>query len=464
MENYQADIHPESIAPQADALKASTFVSVFDSMIQSSVLEALCDAHAPVPRTPPKLTASQVVTGLIYHQLQTSGTLAQNAFDLHQIGMSDAAFSQRRQGLPQELFDEIAGAALSPLADEQKHPDAFYKGLRLVGLDGSQCSVSNTPRLLAALPKAASRRLKAAFAKLQIVTLIELGLHNPLAAAVAGSGTGETTLAKKIWKHVPDGSLLIIDRGFGTTLTLDSAQQAWVGKQVEWLARIRKDIKTEIIERLSDGSVLVEAVKYKRNKQGKRIKSGKMRMREIRYEVIGRDGKLSTVRLWTSLLDAEKYPALELAQNYAKRWEHEVAYRELKLDVRSTPLLASYTMETAQQEVIAVVLAMALITRVRVAAGETLGVPTLRVSFLKVLQLTQQLWETFAWSEGARSPQLTAQLCEQYFDGLRRRAILPVRRARSCPRVVCQPVSSWTRKTSQSISYGKISLTILPLP
>jgi hypothetical protein len=270
METNQAGKATQDTKSQADALSAATFDSVFDGMIQPAALQALCAAHAPAARTAPKLLASQVVTGLIYHQLQQSGTLSQNAFDLHQIGMSDAAFSQRRQGLPLALFDEIAAAALGPLADREKHPNAFYKDLRLVGLDGTQCSVSNTPRLLAALPKAASRRLKAAFAKLQVVTLIELGLHNPLAAAVAGSGTGETMLAKKIWKHLPDCSLLIIDRGFGTTLNLDAAQQAWEGKRGEWLARIRKDIKTKILKHLADGSALVEAVRYRRNKQGKR--------------------------------------------------------------------------------------------------------------------------------------------------------------------------------------------------
>ena len=110
--------------------------------------------------------------------------------------------------------------------------------------------------------KAASRRLKAAFGKLQIVTLIELGVHNPLAAAVAGSDTGEITLAQKIWKHVPEGFLLLVDRGFGSTLTLDTAQRAWGNKQVDWLARIRKDIKSEVIERLAScvrhGMKLVE--------------------------------------------------------------------------------------------------------------------------------------------------------------------------------------------------------------
>ncbi len=119
----------------------------------------------------------------------------------------------------------------------------------------------------------------------------------------------------------------------------------------------------------------------------------------------------------------------EEAGNLAQRWEHEVAYREMKLDVRSTPLLASHTLETAQQKVLAVVLAMAVVTRMSIKAGETLGVPVLGVSFLKVLLLTRQLWESFAWNEGASTPQLSAQLCAHYFASLHRRALLPPRRA-----------------------------------
>lgn len=465
METRQATKTPPVISPSSiGAPGAPPFNSVFGSMIQPDVLESLCQTHAPVPRTPPKLSAAQVVGGLVYHQVRGSGTLAQNAFDLHQIGMSESAFSQRRQGLPLELFERICEASLRPLAEPEKHPQAFYKGLRLVGLDGTQCSVSNTPRLLAAVPKAASRRLQAAFGKLQVVTLIELGLHNPLAAAVAGADVGEVTLAKKIWRYVPADALLLIDRGFGTTSNLHAALEAWAGKDVQWLARIRKNIKVTLLERLADGSALVEAPIHGTDENGKRVKLGTLRMREINYEVIGRDGKRGAVRLWTSLLDAGKYPATEMAGNYARRWEHEVAYREMKLDVRSTPVLASHTPETARQEVLAVVLAMAAVTRLRIEAGEKLGEPVLGVSFLKVLQLTRQLWESFAWSEGALTPQLAEQLCASYFAALRRRALLPPRRARSCPRVIRQPVSSWPRKTSQPSSSGLVSLNILPLP
>ena len=115
-------------------------------MIRPEQLDKVCQNHAPQPRTAPKLTATQVVTGLVYHQLHPSGTLAQNAGLLYETGMSDSAFSQRRRGLPLCLCEQIAATALRPMADPVVHPEAFYHGLRLVGVDGTQCSVSNTIR------------------------------------------------------------------------------------------------------------------------------------------------------------------------------------------------------------------------------------------------------------------------------------------------------------------------------
>jgi hypothetical protein len=60
-----------------------------------------------------------------YHQLYPSVTLAQNERSLHQTGMSDAAFSQRRQGLPMCLFEQIAATGLRPIADTVAHPEAL---------------------------------------------------------------------------------------------------------------------------------------------------------------------------------------------------------------------------------------------------------------------------------------------------------------------------------------------------
>lgn len=201
-----------AITTTKTSFTASTFLDVMDQLIQPAGLQACCTRHAPVPRTPPKLSAPQLVSGLIYHQLQPAGTLAAHAAELHGVAMSDSAHTQRRQGLPLELFEEVMHAALRPLADPQRQPECFFHGWRVVGIDGTQWSVTNTPAIVGQLPKAATRRLRAAFAKLRLVTAVELGVHHPLAAAAAPASVGEQTLAARLWAQLPDHSLTIMDR------------------------------------------------------------------------------------------------------------------------------------------------------------------------------------------------------------------------------------------------------------
>ena len=61
--------------------------------------------------------------------------------------MSDSAFSQRRQILPVELFDQIMALALEPLAVPVRQPQSFFEGYRLVGVGGTQWCVGNAPAI-----------------------------------------------------------------------------------------------------------------------------------------------------------------------------------------------------------------------------------------------------------------------------------------------------------------------------
>lgn len=447
---------------QAIVVGDVAFLGVMKTLIRRERLDALCAQHAPVTRTAPKLSAAQVVTGLVYHQLQPAGTLGQHAWQLHGVKMSESAHAQRRQGLPLELFDDLMAEALRPLADPAKHPEAFYRNWRLVGIDGTEWSATNTPAIRAALPKAASRRLGSAFAKVRLVSVVELGLHQPLAAAAGPASEGELTLAKRLWPRVPERSLVIADRGFGTPRTLHEAMQGCAGREVAWLVRVRKDIKIEVLERLADGSALVDVPV--RDGNGSRRLAATLRLREIRAEIVGRDGQRHHLRWWTSLLDPVLYPAQELAEHYAHRWEHELYYRELKLDVRSSSVLTSHTLETALQELAALVLATAVVAHVRAAAADRAEVPPQRISFLKILLLTQQLWQSFAWGRRSRSARQTRALMEDFFASVQMLAILPPRRARTCPRTVRQPVSSWPRKLDQPSHLGPVSIHLSPLP
>ena len=262
----------------------------------------------------------------------------------------------------------------------------FLHGYRLVGVDGTQFSVVNTPAILAQLPKAASRRFKAAFAKLRVVSLVELGTHAPLAACAGPTSEGEQQLAARVWEQVPEHSLVIGDRLFGTARTLWEAEQAWQERDIAVLARVRDNIQIEVLERLSDGSALIEVSV----REGKRIVA-MLKLRGIQAHGVGVNGKAFTLRLWTTLLDPKKYPAEELARHYAERWEHELYHRELKLDVRNEPVLASQTPETALQEIAALILASAVLARLRVEAATQLKVAPQRMSFFKLKLATEPL-------------------------------------------------------------------------
>ena len=167
------------------------------------------------------------------------------------------------------------------------------------------------------------------------------------------------------------------------------------------------------------------------------------------------------VRLWTTLLDCTAFAADALARLYAQRWEHELAYRELKLDVRKGDVLDSHTPETALQELAAIVLAVAAVARVRACATDILEVPARRVSLRKLLLATQTLWDAFELASDFLTAKHKAHMIERYFQRLHREAILPKRRSRHCPRAIRQPVSGWPRLTGRSESSGDISIAIV---
>ena len=154
-----------------------------------------------------------------------------------------------------------------------------------------------------------------------------------------------------------------------------------VGQSVgsQWLVRVRQNVKSAVRQVLAAGSALVAVVVA--DPRHPHRKQGCVLVREIVGRVRRPGGAWVTVRLWTSLLDARQYPATELLALYARRWDIEVFTKELKVDLRGgTTVLQSHTLVTAAQEILALVLAMALLSQVRLAAATTGAVEPLRIS------------------------------------------------------------------------------------
>jgi Transposase DDE domain len=389
----------------------------------------------------PRVPLTQVLPTLTFHVMQDAGTLAEHLFQLFRTPLADSSWSDRRLRLPWEIFAELMRRALRPRATPRPHRDAFWRGWRLVALDGTQFSLTNTPQVTTTLEKARTRRGRAAFAKLTTAVLLEVGLHNPLAAAVGRKGESEWALAQRLLAQLPKQTVLLGDRLYGVVAFASVAQAACRRVGSHFLLRASRTVKPRVLKRLADGSRLVGlAVRAPRNPN--RIVEW-LEVREIRVQV-GRPGRRPhEMRLWTTLRDPRTAPALELARIYAGRWEHELYFREIKRQLRRSAVLQSHTVETGAQEIAAIVLASAVIASERARAA-TAQLPALRVSFGQILQVVRGMWLCLGPFDDILTDQQKTRVVRRG-RALIRRSVLAPRRPRTCPRAVRQPVTRWPR-------------------
>jgi hypothetical protein len=383
---------------------------------------------------------SDLWPALIFHVLQGAGTLAEHAAQLFSDSLVDSSWADRRARVPWEVFEELMRRLLRPQATRRQH-EAFWRGWRVVALDGTQFSLTNTPQIAATTTKARTRRGRAAFAKLTTAVLLEVGLHNPLAAAIGRHGESEWALAQRLLAQLPTHAVLLGDRLYGVAAFVVHAQAACARVGSHFVLRASRVTKPRVLQRLPDGTRRIRIALRARQRPSRIVEW--LEVREIRVRV-GRPGhRTHELRLWTSLTDPRTAPALELAQLYAQRWEHELYFRELKRHVRRTDVLQSHTVETAAQEIAALVLVSALLAaeRRRAAGGR---LPVLRVSFTKVLELVKPLWLALELSAGLLTDQQLQRMMQRGYARMRRCVTAP-RRPRTCPRAVRQPTQAWPR-------------------
>ena len=119
-------------------------------------------------------------------------------------------------------------------------------------------------------------------------------------------------------------------------------------------------------------------------------------------------------------------------------------------------------MESAGQEILALVMAMTLLSQQRVAAASEGEIEPLRISFGQTLVMVRSLWWMLAAGEGLLEQSQVEALVDRTMQMIAAQA-LPPRRARSCPRAVRKPVGKWPRLTSNSYQDGAPEYQLLPI-
>lgn len=352
-----------------------------------------------------------------------------------------SALCVARQRLGLEPVRRLFERTVRPLADVNT-PGAFYRGLRLVAVDGTLEDVPDTPANDAFFGRPTSgKRGDGAFPQVRKLSLVEVGTHIEFALCTAGYHVGEKTMFPELLPHLQPGMLLLCDRGFFSYELWNSV----VSRGVHVLARVTKSMVLQPIQRLSDGSYLA---KIYRNDYNRKKDRGGILVRVIKYTLNDpqRVGHQEEHTLLTDLLDETQYPAAELIAGYHWRWEHELVFDEQKTHqdpVRaSKPTnLRSETPTGVMQEIYAISLGHFVIRSLMLQAARRADLDTDDLSFTGCFQILQcRLPEC-----DSRSPQSLSAWYKALLAEMAGERTAP-RRNRINPRVIKRKMKNWLKK------------------
>jgi hypothetical protein len=350
--------------------------------------------------------------------------------------VAPSAVAQARARLGDEplrhLFEMCAEKWATESADQHR-----WRGLALYGVDGTVLNVADTVENRATFGAPPIWNGKPGYPQLRLVTLMALRSHLIAAAAIAGYGTHERRLGYPLFAKVPERSLLVIDRGLFAVHELIDHEEA--GPDRHWITRAKANHYYEVLRELGSGDRLV-AIRTDTKAVARDPRLPKRHVvRAVRYRRPGAEDGV----ILTSLLDPRAYPAHELAALYHERWEHEMAYDEIKtemLDAR--PSLRSQSVSAVRQELWGVLTAFNLVRLEMERVAAQAMVPPTRISFVSVLRLLHSNWD---WWGRIRSPGAIPRRIQD-LDADFKRCILPPRRTRTYPRATKIRTSMYPKK------------------
>jgi len=257
-----------------------------------------------------------------------------------------SGISQARTRLGAAPLEALYRAVVEPVAAEGT-PGAWYRGWRVMSLDGTTLDVGDTAANRRAFGRPASTRgayATGAFPQVRLVGLLETGTHVLCGAQLGAYRTGEVTLAATVVPHLTGDMLCLADRGFlGFGLW---RQAAATGAALVW--RAKASMLLPVLERYGDGSYR-SALRW--NSHCRSRDRTPIPVRVITYTLPGVPGAATTYRFVTSILEPARAPATELAMLYHERWEIETAFDEFKTHLKGAQrVLRSKTPELVRQE------------------------------------------------------------------------------------------------------------------
>jgi hypothetical protein len=362
-------------------------------------------------KLPPHVMVYFVMAMALFAEEDYEEVAARLAGPLGSWGCWDAAWqvptsggiTQARKRLGWEVFRELYAQVAAPVAGLLTR-GAFLGPWRLMAIDGFEWDAPDTPENAAEFGYAGSGEHRSAFPKVRVVTVSECASHAMVEAeigGVAGQGSGEQALARRLYGRLGDDWLLIADRNFYNWADWRTAAAS--GAQLLW--RVKADLSLPVIEILPDGSyssvlinpkirgaarrALIEAARAGQDLHPEQA----VGVRVIEYTVPDRDGDGTgeLIALITTITDPHAAPAHALAQAYQQRGEHETGNDQLKTHLRGPgKVLRSTSPDMVRQEIYGYLLTHYAISTLICQAATEADIDPDRIKFTRTLRILRR--------------------------------------------------------------------------
>jgi hypothetical protein len=304
------------------------------------------------------------------------------------------AYCTARERVPEEACLQLMRET-GRTVEEDAPPEWRWQGRRVLDVDGSTITMPDTPENQAEYPQVSGQKRGCGFPIARIVVVFSLAVGTVLDAAIGkyqGKQTGENSLFRTLHDLLQEGDIVLADRYFSGWFDLALLQKRGVDIVVRKHQLRATDFRTGT--RLGRGDHLIWWSKPPRPdwmspEQYATLPAG-LTLREVRVIVRQKGFRTKALVIATTLLDAQQYPADEIAFLYRRRWQAELHLRSLKIVLQMDHLRCK-TPHRVRNEFYMHLVAYNLIRQLLAVAAFRAGMEPWTVSFKGALQTITNL-------------------------------------------------------------------------
>ncbi len=311
--------------------------------------------------------------------------------DLPPCSSETGAYCQARKRLPESVAKELFRTTGKQLHEREMPASWRWQGRTVKLADGTTVSMPDTPENQEAYPQPRSQKPGVGFPLARMVVLFSLAVGTVLEAALGqcrGKQTGEISLLRGLFDGLEPEDVLLGDRIYCTYFDIVTLQE----RRVDVVTRLHQQRRADFRRgrRLGPDDHVVTWARPRQRAPWMDAETfqrlpATIQMREVRVRVKTPGFRVQNIVVVTTLLDAERYSARDLAELYRARWHAELDLRSLKQTLHMD-VLRCHTPEMVRKEIWVHFMGYNLIRRVMADAAQKHGILPRDISFATTLE------------------------------------------------------------------------------